>query len=720
MPQPTDDMLVQQVLDGQTAAFRTLIERYQDAVFAVALSRTQAYADAQDIAQETFLAAYQSLAQLKDPRRFAAWLYGIAVKQAQRHLRRLGSDRRTKAVASTQPALTAPAPQDIAMQQEIRDSVMAALHRLPQVTRETATLFYINGYTHQDIAQFTQHPVGTIKRRLHTARKQMRQELTDMVENELKQARPGKKFTNRVVRQIKKTRVWLGPNGQNYMLLTDVKGRCTEAFLGDYEARAILTTLDQRPGPPIDDVHRALITLLRALDFTPTHVTLRPGTMPDEHVHIQLKNPRGKTITVESTYAGRDALQLAVHAQVRFLSESKTGFGFVRRKDGQPMSPTAAWRSIGRRTAREFRCIDEILRTLEKDPEDGRARDAVQLADPKFNIEMVRVDDRADGLKKLRAWVTKHRNTPFEATAAGIVGAFYLAGHPNQGRGSSEPQRISAALRHLRRAHRLRPADTDIAFDLASAYVQAGQRDEAVAVFPHCRAKDLGRCNNFRAMWSDPRFKKIAGPIDDDHRNTFVVKQIRLSRIRADREPKWQPNGFAVTTGSLPRALRSDLRKRLDTGPLTAVQCVTAPVGPIGGVRSLLLNLAADRAAAWALPVWRDRRSQDLLETLKQAEYPWTRRSDGARRILSACRIDLVAVVLNEMQDGDVIARIIARQRQRHADARIDGFDAISIGLRAKCPILITDDLADQLLVRGKNARPLTPPGAARKLRRQD
>ena len=383
------------------------------------------------------------------------------------------------------------------------------------------------------------------------------------------------------------------------------------------------------------------------------------------------------------------------------------------------MSPTAAWRSIGRRTVREYRSIDDLLQTLEKDPGDDRTRAAVQLAAPNYDTEMARVKDRTDGPKKLRAWVTKHRNTPFEATAAGIAGAFHLAGHPNRAPGSADPQTISNALRYLRRAHRLRPGDTDIAFDLATAYFKAGQLDDAVAMLPHCRAEDLGRCNNFQAMWSDPRFKKTAGPIDDDRRNTFVVKQIRLSRIQADREPKWRSSGFSVKTRSLTRALRPDLQAQLDVGPLTAVQRVAAPVGPTGGPPSVVLSLAANRAAASALPVWRDRRSQDLLETLQQAEYPWTRRSDGTIRVLTACRIEIVAVVLNEIHDGDVIGQIVARHARHHAHTRIDGLDAIAIALRAKCPLLITDHLADQLLVRGKNKRPLTPAGAIRKLQRQ-
>ncbi len=81
-----DGVLVQRVLAGETDDFRVLVQRYQDAVFGVALSKTGSFADAEDIAQEAFLAAYESLARLKDDSRFGSWLYGITLNKVKRHL----------------------------------------------------------------------------------------------------------------------------------------------------------------------------------------------------------------------------------------------------------------------------------------------------------------------------------------------------------------------------------------------------------------------------------------------------------------------------------------------------------------------------------------------------------------------------------------------------------------------------------------------------------
>ena len=90
----SDGALVRRVLDGETECFRLLVERYQDAVFGVALSRTGNIADAEDIAQDSFLTTYESLPQLDEPHRFGAWLYGIARNKANARARSENRRRR--------------------------------------------------------------------------------------------------------------------------------------------------------------------------------------------------------------------------------------------------------------------------------------------------------------------------------------------------------------------------------------------------------------------------------------------------------------------------------------------------------------------------------------------------------------------------------------------------------------------------------------------------
>ncbi|MBM4050915.1 MAG: RNA polymerase sigma factor, partial [Planctomycetes bacterium] len=199
----SDGVLVQRVLAGDTDCFRPLVERYQDAVYGVAFSKTGSFADAEDIAQEAFLAAFESLHELKQPSRFGAWLYGIALNKAKMHLRRQRLRDKLPALAARHEP---PADEWIA-QQEARAVVTSALGCLSDAHRETATLYYINGYSQEDIAGFTRRPLGTIKRRLHDARQRLRKELIAMVESELKKSRPGHPFTARVLREVRRVRV---------------------------------------------------------------------------------------------------------------------------------------------------------------------------------------------------------------------------------------------------------------------------------------------------------------------------------------------------------------------------------------------------------------------------------------------------------------------------------------------------------------------------------
>ena len=83
-----DAQLVQHVREGNPAAFETLVRRHQEAVYSYVYHRLGSCADAQDVTQEVFLAAYQTLDRLEQPDRFAAWLRGIAVNHCRRHWQR--------------------------------------------------------------------------------------------------------------------------------------------------------------------------------------------------------------------------------------------------------------------------------------------------------------------------------------------------------------------------------------------------------------------------------------------------------------------------------------------------------------------------------------------------------------------------------------------------------------------------------------------------------
>jgi len=191
-----DKELVAEALAGGPDEFCPIVSRYQDAVFGVALARLGRFHDAEDVAQQVFTEAYQKLENLKDPGRLGAWLRSITIHRCIDSVR----SRRPEVdleVAENEPAQNL-GPADNMERRELRDRVMDAVGRLSKTQRETTTLFYINGYSVEEVADIQEVPVGTVKRRLHDARKKLKKEMMTMVEETLKSEAPKEDFSRRV------------------------------------------------------------------------------------------------------------------------------------------------------------------------------------------------------------------------------------------------------------------------------------------------------------------------------------------------------------------------------------------------------------------------------------------------------------------------------------------------------------------------------------------
>lgn len=199
----SDSELVQMALEGNLEAFDAIVRRYQDAVYATALHRTGNFADAQDIAQEAFLAAYINLSKLRDPSKLASWLRTITL-YTYNHWRRKHPDMEMldahggSALVGYGPSR----PDEIVEQQELRQRVLAGIASLPRHTGEVVTLYYIDGLSYQDIAEFLSLSTTTVKGRLQMGRKRLREELVGMMEGTLKQNRPDSRFSESVLEAI--------------------------------------------------------------------------------------------------------------------------------------------------------------------------------------------------------------------------------------------------------------------------------------------------------------------------------------------------------------------------------------------------------------------------------------------------------------------------------------------------------------------------------------
>lgn len=180
-PRTVQVRLVSAAQQGDREAFGRLFEQFQRAVYAVAFRRLGDHAEAQEVCQEVFIQAMRKIGQLRDPRCFAGWLRSMAGRMSlNRAIRapRMPVIPRTLEVACPNRQT----PLGDILDEECRAQVHSGLDRLSTLDRETLVAFYFDGRSLIEMSNQFRTPVGTIKRRLHVARKRLAHELaTTMV-----------------------------------------------------------------------------------------------------------------------------------------------------------------------------------------------------------------------------------------------------------------------------------------------------------------------------------------------------------------------------------------------------------------------------------------------------------------------------------------------------------------------------------------------------------
>ena len=175
-------------------AFGQIVNHFQDMAYGRAYAMLGDFHLAQDAAQEAFIEAWRNLPHLHDARAFPGWLKRIVIRQCSRLTR-----RRALATASLEAALDVPSsqpdPQTVAEETEVKEMVRHAVKSLSEPERTTTTLFYIDGYTQPEIANFLEVPVTTVNMRLHRARKHLKERMVAIVQDTLHGHRPSRNAT---------------------------------------------------------------------------------------------------------------------------------------------------------------------------------------------------------------------------------------------------------------------------------------------------------------------------------------------------------------------------------------------------------------------------------------------------------------------------------------------------------------------------------------------
>jgi RNA polymerase sigma-70 factor (ECF subfamily) len=157
---------------GDREAFGELVRRYQAAVRRVARAVTGDPDDAEDAAQDAFLAALDRLETYDRSRPFGPWLMRIAANAAI-DLTRRRAVRKADAL-DERTAASSRSPAHHAQDAEIRERLFAALAELPERQRAAVVLFDVEGYAHAEIAKILQVPEGTVRSDVFHARRALR------------------------------------------------------------------------------------------------------------------------------------------------------------------------------------------------------------------------------------------------------------------------------------------------------------------------------------------------------------------------------------------------------------------------------------------------------------------------------------------------------------------------------------------------------------------
>ncbi|TDA67456.1 MAG: RNA polymerase sigma factor [Clostridia bacterium] len=173
------DDLIKRCQQGDVDAFGILVERYGAKAIRTAYLITGRRDMAEDIAQEAFIQCYREIKQLRNPEMFQPWFYRILSRLSWRHTAKEKGQVSLEALADSDQKLLVDDP-DLAAAVEAKlkqSAVQEAIGRLNAPLRTTIVLYYFNELSIKEIAQVLGCREGTIKSRLHNARKQLAREL---------------------------------------------------------------------------------------------------------------------------------------------------------------------------------------------------------------------------------------------------------------------------------------------------------------------------------------------------------------------------------------------------------------------------------------------------------------------------------------------------------------------------------------------------------------
>ncbi len=183
----TEAVLLERCKAGDTAAWNSLLRRYEKSVYKFAYSLCRNHEEAGDIAGQVFLRLYQNLHTFRNEASFTSWLFRIVrntyldlcVRPAHRsHLSLDASPTGDNEPTAGRDVMDpSPSPEALCMDNETAVLLAKAIHHLPAYQRQVLRMYHTEGKSYEEIAEATGLSIGTVKSRLNRARTMLRERL---------------------------------------------------------------------------------------------------------------------------------------------------------------------------------------------------------------------------------------------------------------------------------------------------------------------------------------------------------------------------------------------------------------------------------------------------------------------------------------------------------------------------------------------------------------
>ncbi|MBI3851090.1 MAG: RNA polymerase sigma factor [Verrucomicrobia bacterium] len=170
-----EQLPVPQARAGDPAAWDTLFRRYQLPLYVYVFELVHNEQTSLDLVQETFIAAARHIAGLRDDARFGSWLFGIAHQKCVQRWRKEDRETELRNELAAAPVEFENSPDDLLIRREQEAEFMNLLNQLPPSQRSVLLLRFIEDFSLEEIAGITDVSLGTVKSRLHYAKRALKQ-----------------------------------------------------------------------------------------------------------------------------------------------------------------------------------------------------------------------------------------------------------------------------------------------------------------------------------------------------------------------------------------------------------------------------------------------------------------------------------------------------------------------------------------------------------------